>query len=110
MSVSLKGFHEKYVTMTAGESCTVGSPVEVTAANTASDCASGNFTGVCVSREGDLALVQITGFVALPAADGLTLGTGSVAIAGGKVGKATTGGRAAIVTALEEGTAELVLL
>ena len=81
MSVSLKGFHEKYVTMAAGESCTPGSPVEVTADNTASDCA-----------------------------DGLALGTRMVEMAGGKLAAAATGGRPAIVTALAEATAEIVLL
>jgi len=110
MSVSLQGFHEKYVTLMAGENCTVGSPVEITADNTAEDCADGGFTGVCAAREGDLALVQVTGFVVLPAGDGLALGTGSVAMAGGKVGKAAAGGRSAIVSALADGMAELVLL
>lgn len=110
MSVSLKGFHEKYVTLSADESCTVGSPVEISAENTAKDCASGGFAGVCAAREGDIALVQVTGFVTLPAAEGLTLGTGNVTITGGKAGKATSGGRCAIVTALADGMAEMVLL
>lgn len=111
MSVSLKGFHEKYVTFSAGKDCTVGSPVEITGDNTVADCSSGGFAGVCAAREGDLALVQVSGYVVLPAAGGLALGTGNVSISEGKVGKATTGGRAAIVTALgDDGTAELVLL
>ena len=110
MSVSLKGFHEKYVTMAAGESCTPGSPVEVTADNTASDCADGGFAGVWAAREGDLALVQVTGHMTIPAADGLALGTRMVEMAGGKLAAAATGGRPAIVTALAEATAEIVLL
>lgn len=110
MSVSLKGFHEKYVTLTAGESCTVGSPVEITDDNTVTDCAAGDFAGVCAAREGDLALVQVSGYMVLPADGGLALGTGSVTITGGKAAKAASGGRSAIVTALGDGTAELVLL
>ena len=109
MSVSLKGFHEKYVTLTAGESCTVGSPVEITDDNTVTDCTSGDFAGVCAAREGDLALVQVSGYMVLPA-DSLSLGTCNVSIAGGKAAKAAAGGRSAIVTALGDGTAELVLL
>lgn len=110
MAVSLKGFNEKYVTLLAGESCTVGKPVEITAANTASDCTAGAFAGVCAAREGDLALVQLTGFMTLPAGDGLTPGTCSVTLTGGKAGKATTGGRPAIITAVADGVAEMVLL
>lgn len=110
MSVSLKGFHEKYVTLTAGEKCTVGSPVEITEENTVADCDSGSFAGVCAAREGDLALVQVSGYMVLPAEAGLALGTGGVTITGGKAAKADTGGRSAIVTALGDGTAELVLL
>lgn len=110
MSVSLKGFHEKFVTLSAGESCTVGSPVEITADNTASDCTSGGFAGVCAAREGDLALVQVSGYMVLPADSGLTLGTHNVSITDGKVKEAASGGRTAIVTAIEDETAELVLL
>ena len=113
MSVSLKGFNEKYVTLRAGESCTVGQPVNITAADTAADCASGAFAGVCVAREGELALVQVEGFVTLPAdttASALTLGIGQVvSSAGGKV-KNGTGGRSAIVTAIRGEEAELILL
>ena len=43
-------------------------------------------------------------------ADGLALGTRMVEMAGGKLAAAATGGRPAIVTALAEATAEMVLL
>ena len=75
-----------------------------------SDCADGGFAGVCAAREGDLALVQVTGHMTIPAADGLALGTRMVEMAGGKLAAAATGGRPAIVTALAEATAEIVLL
>lgn len=111
MSVSLKGFHEKYVTFTAGEDCTVGGPVEVSEENTVTDCDSGDFAGVCAALEGDLALVQVSGYMVLSADDGLNLGTHSVTIEGGKVKEAAAGGRTAIVTAKgDDGTVELVLL
>ena len=113
MSVSLKGFQEKYVTMLAGEACTAGMPVNVTAADTAADCESGAFAGVCAAREGELALVQVQGFVTLPVdttASALNLGIGQVvSSAGGKV-KNGTGGRTAIVTAIRDGKAEMILL
>lgn len=110
MSVSLKGFHEKYVTLTAGESCTVGSPVEITDENTVTNQSNGSFAGVCAAREGDLALVQVSGYMVLPAGEGLALGTIYVTLEGGAVKKTETGGRSAIVTAVGDGTAELVLL
>lgn len=110
MSVSLKGFHEKYVTLTAGESCTVGSPVEITQENTAADHSDGDFAGVCAAREGDLALVQVSGYMVLPAGSGLTVGTTHVTLSGDKVIKASSGGRSAIVVAVGDDMAELVLL
>lgn len=109
MSVSLKGFHEKYVTFEAGEGCKAGSPVEVTAENQVKGCDTGSFAGVCAAAENGLALVQVCGFVTLPADASLTLGSGSVILAGGKVKSGA--GRSAIVTAIrKDGMAEMILL
>jgi hypothetical protein len=110
MSISVKGFNEKYITLLAGESCTVGSPVNITANDTAADCTSGAFAGICAAKEGDLALVQVTGSVTVPADSGLTVGAAQVvAAAGGKV-NAGTGGRWAIVASVQDGVAEMILL
>lgn len=109
MSVSLKGFHEKYATFRAGAGCAAGSPVEVTAENTVTPCTAGSFAGVCKAVEGNLALVQVCGSVTLPADTTLTLGSGGVILAGGKVKSGT--GRSAIVTAIgDDDMAELILL
>lgn len=112
MSVSLKGFQERFVTFRAGEGCTAGSPVEVTAENTVVPQTAGSFTGMCAAVEGDLALVQVSGFVVLPAdtaANALSLGSGSVILAEGKVKNGA--GRSAIVTAIrEDGMAEMILM
>ena len=84
--------------------------VNITANDTAADCTSGAFAGICAAKEGDLALVQVTGSVTVPADSGLTVGTAQVvAAAGGKV-NAGTGGRWAIVASVQDGVAEMILL
>ena len=114
MSISFEGFNNRYLTFTAGASATVGKVVEITAAGTVQDAASGSFTGVLTSLENGLALVQVTGMATLPFSETdsaiLPLGHTRVgASADGGIQLSATG-RSAIVVSKGTSTADVILL
>lgn len=64
MSISLKGYENKTITIEAGSSLTVGSPVELDSDGKAVDASSGDyFIGVCTAIRNGWASVQLDGYV-----------------------------------------------
>lgn len=114
MSISFEGFNNRYLTFTAGAAATVGKVVELTAAGTVQDAASGSFTGRLVSLENGLALVQVTGMMTLPFTETesapLPLGHTRVGAAADGGIQASATGRNAIVVGKGASTADLILL
>ncbi len=87
MSVSLQGFHDHYATMKLAADAPVGSVVEITADTAVSPAVAGKpFAGVLVSKHGDNALVQLTGYCKVGYTGALSYGrTHVAAAAGGKI-------------------------
>ena len=65
--ISYKGFNEKHLTFKASGSLTAGMAVKVSANGTVAKCADGDaFCGVVTSVRGDIAVVQVSGYVRMP--------------------------------------------
>ena len=108
MSVSFKGINEQVVTFRTDEELAAGTLVTVSDNGTVSACpANGKIVGVVVSCRGNLAAVQISGYITLPySGSAPALGVTAIAAASDtKIKADSTNGK--LVTVLEADTAAL---
>ena len=82
MNVNFNGFGENAATFIADETITeAGVPVKMKDNGTVAKCdANENFCGVCISVRGGYAVVQLSGYVVVPAAAKLNVGYQKVAV------------------------------
>ncbi len=65
--ISYKGFNEKHLTFKVSGTVTPGMAVKVSANGTVAKCGDGDvFCGIVTSVRGDIAVVQVSGYIQMP--------------------------------------------
>ena len=113
MSISFKGFNEQVITFRTESELEAGTLVKVSGSATVAAATSGeDFIGIVVCTHGDIAAVQVGGYVSLPySGSAPTLGTASIAPADSKTVTASDSGKTVTVVELdtENSTAGILL-
>lgn len=109
MKVSFEGIGSMTATFEA-DGVAAGDMVKVTANGKVAKCADSDVpVGVAQSIWGDVATVQIGGYVRVPCDGGLTVGWQTVNVSGDKLKTAEEGGRGLMVVDVQNGIAGVIL-
>ncbi len=98
MKTSFNGFNENVATFEAASGVAAGKVVGISTNGKVQAVTSGDFCGVCKNVRGDIAAVQLTGYVRVPYTGSLSLGYQKIsAAAGSKIAADSTNGREHLV-------------